>query len=133
LQANFRRVDIVARWGGEEFVVALSGAAAEGAQVAAERLRAAVAELDVVQPSGVAVKVTISLGLAAHRVGESLDSVVDRADRAMYAAKTMGRNRVVIDTTAAEPAGIADDTPEDDSLGPTEFESGRWKVGAQLS
>jgi two-component system cell cycle response regulator len=125
LQTHFRKVDVVARWGGEEFVVALSGAAAEGAHIAAERLRQTIEELEVARPSGEPpVKLTISLGLATHRLGEPLDSVVDRADRAMYGAKTMGRNRVVVDTTGTDVAGAPPDG--------TELETGRWKNASLL-
>jgi two-component system cell cycle response regulator len=131
LNTHFRKVDVVARWGGEEFVIALSGAGAEGGHIAAERLRQAVADLEIPRPGGAAcVKLTISLGLATHRMGESLDSVVDRADRAMYGAKTMGRNRVVIDTAAGE--GASDAGVGGASHETTELESGRWKVAASI-
>jgi two-component system, cell cycle response regulator len=104
LKGQFRKVDIVARWGGEEFVVALSGAEAEGAQASAERLRETIEELELERPRDAGgegpLKVTVSIGVATHRMGESLDSVVDRADRAMYSAKSAGRNRVVADSLA---------------------------------
>jgi two-component system cell cycle response regulator len=104
LKGQFRKVDIVARWGGEEFVVALSGAEAEGAHMSAERLREKIEELELERPRDAGgegpLKVTVSIGVATHRMGESLDAVVDRADRAMYSAKSAGRNRVVADSLA---------------------------------
>jgi two-component system, cell cycle response regulator len=123
LRAEFREVDVVARWGGEEFVVALSGAAADGVQVAAERLRQAIAATLIARPgSADPVRVAVSIGVARRRSGECLDSLVDRADRAMYGAKTMGRNRVVIETECrASSRPCADD-------GPSELESRRWKA-----
>jgi diguanylate cyclase (GGDEF)-like protein len=128
LRDEFRKVDVVARWGGEEFVVALSGASAEGVRIAAERVRQVIASLRVERPAeGLErdpVQMTVSIGVATRHAGESMDSVVDRADRAMYAAKTMGRNRVVVDTESAAPA--VSEPPDVAS----ELESGRWKVAA---
>jgi two-component system, cell cycle response regulator len=97
-----RTPDIPARWGGEEFVIALPNTGLEGARVAAERVRHAVEEL-VVESAGKQIPVTVSVGGATFRQGESLDSLTDRADRAMYSAKVAGRNRVAID---AEPVTV---------------------------
>jgi len=89
-----RKVDLVARWGGEEFVVALVGADGETAQIAAERFRAAVERMEVADATGQQIPVTASLGVAILDSNEHSDSIIDRADRAMYAAKTAGRNCV---------------------------------------
>jgi two-component system cell cycle response regulator len=89
-----RRVDLVARWGGEEFVVALVGADAVTGLTAAERYREAVQRLSVLDHTGDPIPVTASFGLAVLESGESIESVIDRADRAMYAGKTAGRNCV---------------------------------------
>jgi two-component system cell cycle response regulator len=91
-----RRVDLVARWGGEEFVVALVGADAATGATAAERYRDAVEQMTVVDAQGDPIRVTASFGLAVLDPGETVDSVIDRADRAMYAGKTAGRNCVRI-------------------------------------
>lgn len=91
-----RRTDLVARWGGEEFVVAYLSTDLDGGQIAAERLRQAIAELVIDTPSG-RVPVTASLGLASLQPGDSLDTLVARADAAMYLAKTSGRNRVQVE------------------------------------
>ena len=99
LRNQLRIPDISARWGGEEFVVALTNTDGEGGQLAAERLRRAIEQMLV--PHGEArIPVTASVGLAALHRTDTLESLVDRADRAMYAAKMMGRNRLVV----AEPA-----------------------------
>jgi two-component system, cell cycle response regulator len=107
LKGQFRKIDVVARWGGEEFVVALSGADAEGGYVSAERLRQTIEAMEVERAPGPGqqglVSVTVSIGVASHRMAESLDSVVDRADRAMYSAKSTGRNRVVVDRAGSLP------------------------------
>jgi len=95
LLAAARRSDLVARWGGEEFVVALPETNDFGGRIAAERLRACIEATRIALPDGGSdVSVTASIGVATLRAGESLDALVARADRAMYAAKVAGRNRV---------------------------------------
>jgi two-component system cell cycle response regulator len=104
LKHEMRASDFVARWGGEEFVVALTSTDAEGGHLAGERVRSFVEGLDVRTDSGEKVPVTASVGVASRAAGESLDLVVDRADKAMYRAKGTGRNRVVGPLTDLEPA-----------------------------
>ncbi len=90
-----RKSDFVARWGGEEFVLALTQTAEAGARVAAERVRRAIAEARYTLPSGSEHRATASVGLASAETAEwNLDELLGRADRAMYAAKHRGRNRV---------------------------------------
>lgn len=96
LAHNARRVDLVARWGGEEFIVLLAATEGENARAAAERLRGEVAAMVVGDAEGEPVAVTASLGLAVRGANESAQDLIDRADRAMYAAKSQGRNRVVV-------------------------------------
>jgi diguanylate cyclase (GGDEF)-like protein len=93
LRERVRREDIVGRWGGEEFVVALPETTPDGAAAVAESLRAAVA-CTPIEADGVELKVTVSIGVAAW-TGLELDDLVARADRALYAAKAAGRDRVV--------------------------------------
>jgi diguanylate cyclase (GGDEF)-like protein len=88
LLATLREGDTVVRWGGEEFVVWLPGLDILRAQAVAEKLRLAVAEAP--PPC-----MTVSIGMAELRLGESLADAIHRADHAMYAAKQAGRNRVV--------------------------------------
>jgi two-component system cell cycle response regulator len=95
LQRQSRIYDLVGRWGGEEFVIALPNTDQDGAQVVAERLRDAIAGLKVVNATGKEMPLSASIGIAELEPGlESLDQLVDRADRAMYRAKIGGRNRV---------------------------------------
>ncbi|AFG36549.1 sensor domain-containing diguanylate cyclase [Spirochaeta africana] len=89
VQGEIRASDVLARWGGEEFVVLLPHADAAAAGQAAEKLRAAVESADVGADGGV----TISLGVAELGSEESLDAMIGRADRALYRAKQSGRNR----------------------------------------
>jgi diguanylate cyclase (GGDEF)-like protein len=91
-----RVTDIAGRWGGEEFVVALTSASPEGAVVCAERIRRALESLEIQSDSGKRVAVTASIGLASWQSGDALDALVERADHAMYAAKQAGRNQVKI-------------------------------------
>jgi two-component system cell cycle response regulator len=96
LQQQARKVDIVGRWGGEEFVVALSGADEAGAELAAERIRAAVQAMVVHGDSNQDIRVTVSIGACSMVAGETAEQLIDRADQAMYRAKAGGRNRVVV-------------------------------------
>jgi two-component system cell cycle response regulator len=91
-----RRTDLAARWGGEEFVVAYLSTPADGALIAAERLRAAIEALIIEDDEQLLIPVTASIGLAELRPDETLEQLVARADRAMYLAKSAGRNRVQV-------------------------------------
>jgi two-component system, cell cycle response regulator len=95
LKAVGRRIDVPARWGGEEFIVALADTELAGAEVVAERLRAGVESLTILDASGERIAVTASFGVTQLATSDSMASLIDRADQAMYAAKTSGRNRVV--------------------------------------
>jgi len=85
---------VLARFGGEEFVLLLPGADGEAAERTAERLRVAVADAVMPAESGT-LRVTISLGVAERRRGDRLDALLRRADEALYHAKSKGRNRVM--------------------------------------
>jgi diguanylate cyclase (GGDEF)-like protein len=100
LVRQIRKVDLAGRWGGEEFVVALTGADAAGGLVSAERIRVAIAAMEVRDSAGDPIPVTVSIGVASYEKGDHVDGLIDRADRAMYAAKSSGQNRV---TAAREP------------------------------
>lgn len=91
----------VARWGGEEFVVALPDVGVEAAADMGEWLRRAIESLAITTEGGEAINVTASIGVAPMAPGDGLDRAIDRADRAMYSAKIAGRNRVV--TAPPEP------------------------------
>lgn len=102
-QRCLRDGDVFGRWGGEEFIVLLPSIELDGATEVAERLRNSIAMLSfgpLAQPFGV----TVSIGVSQMAPGESVESLVGRADAALYAAKEGGRNCVV---QAGPPAGAA--------------------------
>uniref|UniRef100_UPI001330BA2B GGDEF domain-containing protein n=1 Tax=Raoultella terrigena TaxID=577 RepID=UPI001330BA2B len=93
LARNSRAQDLLARWGGEEFLLGMPTSGLDDALAVAERMRDAVAR----QPAGHgadAIPASVSLGVAQLRSGESLEAAIARADRALYASKDAGRNRV---------------------------------------
>ena len=95
IQAELRYTDVPARYGGDEFVVLLPETPPEGAMDVAERMRESMAAKPLVF-DGKQVTSTVSIGVASYPVdGQTMDAIVARADRALYKAKTTGRNRVV--------------------------------------
>jgi len=98
LTASLRAVDMVARFGGEEFVLLMPETHIAVAVHAAERLRARAAEMRLRTEFGVEVELTISIGVAAadpHGTPGTPSSLLVRSDKALYRAKKEGRNRVV--------------------------------------
>ena len=87
---NLRNIDIVCRWGGEEFLMLLPTASLENAIKLADKIRIHIAELSIDVVGGV----TASFGVAKVRLGDTMEEVVDRADKALYLAKDSGRNCV---------------------------------------
>jgi len=88
---RLRQYDVAARWGGEEFVVLTDGANLENACMIAEQVRESIANT----PFSPVPRVTVSIGVAEYREGESGDDLLKRADKALYGAKRNGRNRVI--------------------------------------
>ena len=94
VQALVRGSDCFGRYGGEEFLLMLPETPAIDARVLAERVRAAIDRLRCSDgPSEIAL--TVSIGLAEYRMGETITQAIGRADEALYLAKSSGRNRVV--------------------------------------
>lgn len=101
LKSCLRHSDIVCRWGGEEFIILLKDSDLDGARRVAESIRQLV-EQHLYTFSGNTLNVTVSLGLAELHREETLQSLIARADSALYHAKQSGRNRVCGEL--AEPA-----------------------------
>jgi diguanylate cyclase (GGDEF)-like protein len=91
--ANIRSVDRFGRYGGEEFLLVLPDMDTNSAAGALDRLRAIVADLEwsAFSPG---MNVTMSAGVATLKPNETSDTFLARADRALYAAKAQGRNRI---------------------------------------
>ncbi len=100
-----RKVDVCARLGGEEFAVLLPEADLETALAVAARLRAALDRSLQSAPGRVRIPYTVSIGVAMLAEGDTLTTLMARADAALYAAKAGGRNRVVSAPPPAEPGG----------------------------
>ena len=96
MRQEVRAVDYVARYGGEEFVIILPEMAASEALTVAERLRKSIAASTVIISEGQSVNVTVSIGVATFpEDADSKDKLIAVADKALYAAKAAGRNKVL--------------------------------------
>jgi len=93
LREQCRKVDTLARWGGEEYLVLLPETGTDEAVQTANRIRKAVSEKSV-DADGQSITATISVGVATITGSESVDRLLQRADEALYRAKTLGRNTV---------------------------------------
>ena len=92
LRKQLRPSDLLFRYGGEEFVVAINNTSLQQGSQTIQRLLQAIAE-----DAHAELKVTVSAGLSLGTRHESIDSAIKRADAACYQAKAAGRNRLVID------------------------------------
>lgn len=91
-----RKTDIIARWGGEEFLVLLPSTTNEFAKTPLTRLSHQLAHRDWAGALPADTQITLSIGIAESVPDESLDALIARADQALYAAKSSGRNRIAI-------------------------------------
>ncbi|MDF0602886.1 diguanylate cyclase [Psychromarinibacter sp. C21-152] len=97
-----RQDDLLARTGGEEFLAVLRGCSLDQAKGAADRIRQAIGERPVALPDGRVVAVTLSIGLVLAGAGDTEPhALLARADRALYTAKSDGRNQVTVGSHAA--------------------------------
>lgn len=92
LEDNIRETDFLARYGGEEFVLLMTGAATTDVAAVAEKLRHAIEDCGF-HYKGQQVPVTISCGMTLFRPGDTVEAAFERADKALYRAKELGRNR----------------------------------------
>jgi len=106
LRANVRSVDLIARIGGEEFLVVMPDTGLEAARIAAERLRRVTGATPVNMPGGggsvgVTTSIGVSIGGTQGQVEVTVEAMVDRADQALLGAKSTGRNQVTFERSAA--------------------------------
>ena len=101
LKANLRLSDLIARIGGEEFLVVLPDTSFDAAHATAERLRQAVSERPIPIEGGGALRITLSIGLAMNDARVACEDIVAQADRALLASKAEGRNLVTVHRSAA--------------------------------
>jgi diguanylate cyclase (GGDEF)-like protein len=102
LKATVREIDIVARWGGDEFTIVLPETGPEGASVIAERIRYAIAAHSYLSEMGLDVRISASVGVASYpHHGPEAATLLQAADRAMYSVKESGRDGVAL---ALQPA-----------------------------
>lgn len=94
VEKAIRNLDVLARWGGEEFVVLLPGSTFEPAMQTAEKLR----RLIETHPFAINETITCSFGVSQYRPGDTPEMITNRADDALYAAKAAGRNVVMAET-----------------------------------
>ncbi|WBS05213.1 GGDEF domain-containing protein [Pseudoduganella sp. SL102] len=93
-RAHLRTTDIVGRWGGEEFVIILAGSPPADLDSGMERMRRSLRDTPVCADVP-EIRLTFSAGVTPYRKGESIDDVIERADKALYDAKHAGRDRSV--------------------------------------
>lgn len=96
LREQLRNIDMTFRYGGEEFVVLLTNTDAEAAACVGERIRSAIERLPLLVGEKT-IRLSASLGCASYQLGESQQSLLQRADQALYEAKRGGRNRLCIE------------------------------------
>jgi diguanylate cyclase len=109
LRSSIKGRDVAARLGGEEFAILLPQTSITGAAAVAEQIRGTVAQGRICRPDGNESigQVTLSVGVAVAKPGDTLEALLERADAAMYTAKRAGRNRISLATDTATSATAA--------------------------
>lgn len=96
INSSIREIDLIGRYGGEEFLVLLTDCDLKGGTVVAEKIRKVVENYKITIDKEEELRVTISAGVSEYIPGESVDNFLERTDRALYQAKNRGRNQVII-------------------------------------
>jgi len=106
-QAQLRTTDILGRMGGEEFIALLPHTSIHHATTTAQRIRSSIESL-IIGHNSECIRMTVSVGVSTFTPGEDMDSLLSRADIALYQAKAEGRNRVVSAPDVTNVAGEFD-------------------------
>lgn len=95
IQNKLRKSDTPSRWGGEEFLILLPERSLENAFVISERIRTKIQGVEIPCPENKIIKITFTAGVATRQENESFNSMLERADLALYRGKNEGRNRSI--------------------------------------
>ncbi|CAN5438155.1 GGDEF domain-containing protein [soil metagenome] len=114
LKENVKGKDTAARYGGEEFVILLPDTSIEGARVVAEKIRTTIERSRIrrAENNEEIARITVSLGVASYRPGESATEFIERVDNALYASKHQGRNLVTMAPATGGAKPSKDDKPK---------------------
>ena len=93
--SNLRKQDIVARWGGEEFILLLPETNLEGGRIAAEKIRIIISNYEFKYNNKI-ILINLTFGVSEYSIDKSIDSCIKEADKALYHGKNNGRNRVEV-------------------------------------
>jgi diguanylate cyclase (GGDEF)-like protein len=104
LRSDLRATDLIGRWGGDELLVIVPDTSPADVRRSAERWRGLIADLGLAAGPG---RVTTSIGLATRHHGDTVDTLLTRADRSLYAAKGLGGDTVVTDEGQPQPEIVA--------------------------
>lgn len=119
LAAQLCATDCAGRYGGEEFLLVLPDTTLEQARVQLEHIRTQTLQLPWAHLGLPELQVSCTVGASQYRPGDPLEAAISRADAAMYAGKTAGRNRVVLDVVgAAQPGETAEPAAVDVAQAP---------------
>ena len=120
VRANTRDADVFVRRGGDEFVLIMPGTSRDDARAVADRIRVSMESAPVDLGDGTTATQTLSIGAATWNSRETPEQLEQRADVAMYAAKSAGRNRISFADTPPAPPGSATTRSQAKKLADTE-------------
>jgi diguanylate cyclase (GGDEF)-like protein len=96
MKGQIRQQDLLARWGGEEFILMIVETKVEQGQQIAEKIRLAIQQ-NIFKFEGLDIQISISVGVSQISLAEKLDDCINRADKNLYLGKKNGRNKVIAD------------------------------------